>query len=151
MVPCLDTIDRYNTVSQGTHIVRQLRARQSRTCPFRDSYRNFLKLGFIIRGSYAIIYAAVRFDLSVGWSKLLAGCNAQRRVTERSQIVRREKTSGDNAERDDLSEVKSPAFEMMEQRLEKMRRRASMSKLIFYIIALILVIFLILWFRSKGM
>lgn len=65
--------------------------------------------------------------------------------------MRREKTSEDNAERDDLSEDKSPAFEMMEQRLEKMRHRASMGKLIFYIIALILVIFLILWFRSKGM
>ena len=65
--------------------------------------------------------------------------------------MQREKTSEDNAERDDLSEDRSPAFEMMEQRLEKMRRRASMGKLIFYIIALILVIFLILWFRSKGM
>jgi hypothetical protein len=65
--------------------------------------------------------------------------------------VQRGDNGEDNAKRDDVSGRKSRAFRMMEERLERRRRSASLGRLISYIIALILVILLILLFRSRGM
>jgi hypothetical protein len=65
--------------------------------------------------------------------------------------VQRENIDEDEIDRDDGSEKKSGAFKTIEERMAKRRRRASMSKLVFYVIALIMVILLMLWLRGKGM
>lgn|GEM_PF-2689927 len=54
-------------------------------------------------------------------------------------------------ERDDLSGKKSRASRILEQRLGKRRRRASLGKLISYIIVLIVVILLMLWLKRARM
>ena len=51
---------------------------------------------------------------------------------------------------DELSDSKSRVFKIMEQRLEKKRRRASRGKLISYIILLILVIILMILLKRYG-
>ena len=61
------------------------------------------------------------------------------------------KSKEDKTKQEDLSDNKSPAFRAIEQRIEKRHRRASLGKLISYIIALILVIILMLWLRRSGM
>ena len=62
-----------------------------------------------------------------------------------------ERISRDDVEQDDPSDSKSRAFKTIEERLEKRRRRASLGKLISYIIALIGVILLMLWIKRAGM
>ncbi|MBD3182074.1 hypothetical protein GF312_07270 [Candidatus Poribacteria bacterium] len=63
---------------------------------------------------------------------------------EREKLDNKDNTESDNDE-------KSRAFKILEQRMEKHRRKASTTKLITYIVALIMVIILMLWLRSKGM
>jgi len=53
-------------------------------------------------------------------------------------------------EQKDSSDNKPRAFETMEERLAKRRRKAPFSTLIFYIITLILALIIILWFRHSG-
>ena len=57
----------------------------------------------------------------------------------------------DKAGQESAPEDKSRAFRAIEDRQEKRRRRASLGKLVSYIIALILVIILMLWLRRAGM
>ena len=57
----------------------------------------------------------------------------------------------DNMERDEPSDSRSRAFRMIEERMQKRRQRASLGRLISYIIALIFVIFLMLWLRRAAM
>lgn len=57
----------------------------------------------------------------------------------------------DNIEKESKPASKSRAFQQIEERLEKRRRRASISRLIFYIIALIAIIFLMIWLKRAGM
>lgn len=64
--------------------------------------------------------------------------------------MQQEDSGKGSSERDNLSEGKSRAFGIIEQRVEKRRRRASLGKLISYIIALILVILIMLWLRRMG-
>jgi predicted nucleic acid-binding Zn ribbon protein len=65
--------------------------------------------------------------------------------------VREEKANEDNIEENGAPGEKTRAFKAIEERLEKRRRRASVGRLIFYVILLALVIILMLWFRSRGM
>ena len=62
-----------------------------------------------------------------------------------------ERISRDDVEQGDPSDNKSRAFKTIEERLGKRRRRASLGKLISYIIALIGVILLMLWIKRAGM
>lgn len=48
---------------------------------------------------------------------------------------------------DNKDNKKSRAYEQIEQKLEMGRRKASISKLVFYIIALILLIILMIWLK----
>jgi predicted nucleic acid-binding Zn ribbon protein len=57
----------------------------------------------------------------------------------------------DNEERDEVVENKSRAFETIEKRMAKRRQRGSIGKLIFYVIALIIVIILMFWLRRSGL
>jgi hypothetical protein len=51
---------------------------------------------------------------------------------------------------DEHEQIKSRAFETMEERLARRRKKASVGKLIMYIITLIFVIILILWLKNFG-
>lgn len=51
---------------------------------------------------------------------------------------------------DEPSKSRSRASRIMQERLEKRRRRASRGKLISYIITLIAVILLMWWLRQRG-
>lgn len=53
--------------------------------------------------------------------------------------------SHDNKNRKDVR--KSRAYEQIEKKLEMGRRKASISKLIFYIIALVILIILMIWLK----
>jgi predicted nucleic acid-binding Zn ribbon protein len=65
-------------------------------------------------------------------------------------MVQEEKANEDNVGENGTPGEKSRAFKMIEERLEKRRRRASVGRLVFYVILLILVIILMLWFRSRS-
>ena len=65
--------------------------------------------------------------------------------------MQEEKTNEDNIEENGTPGEKTRAFKAIEERLEKRRRRASVGRLIFYVVLLALVIILMLWFRSRGM
>jgi predicted nucleic acid-binding Zn ribbon protein len=56
-----------------------------------------------------------------------------------------------NDEQKDSSDNKPRAFETIEERLAKKRRKAPVSTLIFYIITLIIAVILMLWLRRGGM
>ena len=55
-----------------------------------------------------------------------------------------------NDEQKDSSDNKPRAFETIEERLDRRRRKASFSKLLFYIITLILALAIMLWLRHKS-
>ena len=55
-----------------------------------------------------------------------------------------------NDEQKDSSDTKPRAFETIEERLDRRRRKASFSKLLFYIITLILALAIMLWLRHKS-
>lgn len=65
--------------------------------------------------------------------------------------MQREETGKDSTERDKLPDSRSRAAKIMEDRMQKRRRRASLGRLISYIIALIVIILLMLWLRRAGM
>jgi predicted nucleic acid-binding Zn ribbon protein len=66
-------------------------------------------------------------------------------------MVQEEKANEDNLGKNGTPGEKSRSFKAIEERMEKRRRRASVGRLIFYVILLALVIILMLWFRSRGM
>ena len=65
--------------------------------------------------------------------------------------MQQEKDTEGNTEQNDSSGFKSRAFKLMEERQERRRRRASLGRLIFYIVMLIGLIFLMFWFRGRGL
>ena len=62
-----------------------------------------------------------------------------------------EDIGNDKVEQESVPVDESPAFSAIRDRQERRRRRASLGKLVSYIIALILVIILMLWLRRAGM
>lgn len=54
-------------------------------------------------------------------------------------------------EQKNSSDSKPKAFETIEERLAKKRQKASLTKLIVYIVLLILVVILMLWLRHRAM
>ena len=65
--------------------------------------------------------------------------------------MQREKIDEKNVENDEQLKSGSRAARILQERAEKRRRKASLGKLISYIIALILVILLMWWLRRSGM
>lgn len=64
--------------------------------------------------------------------------------------MQRENIDESKMEHDEPSKSRSRASRIMQERLEKRRRRASRGKLISYIITLIAVILLMWWLRQRG-
>ena len=56
-----------------------------------------------------------------------------------------------NDEQKDSSDSKPRAFVTIEERLAKKRQKASLSKIIVYIVIFILVVILMLWLRHRAM
>jgi|DewCreStandDraft_4_1066084.scaffolds.fasta_scaffold24101_2 hypothetical protein len=50
----------------------------------------------------------------------------------------------------DKEQIKPRAFETLEERMAKRRKKASIGKLITYIITLILALIILFWLRSVG-
>ena len=65
--------------------------------------------------------------------------------------MQREKIDEKNVENDEQPKSGSRAARILQERAEKRRRKASIGKLISYIIALIFVLILMWWLRRSGM
>ncbi len=90
------------------------------------------------------------FSSSMEKTNSIAEYIAQRRANERSQIVQDEKIDENDQEQTDGSDGSTRAGRILEGRMRKRHRRASVGKLISYLIALIGVLLLMLWLR-RGM
>ena len=65
--------------------------------------------------------------------------------------MQREGNSKDSVDQNSTTDRKSRAARIVEERMEKRRRKASLWKLISYIVALIAVRILMLWLRRAGL